>query len=333
MEEEQKARRERRQQQDKKYGIQAYVEGYPMLLTEDFVSSVWTSAQPREAAFEYLYNQLERLKVVNKVKDDELRMYANQILFDLIHLKKDLEFTESKCYLALNLLFYNFINNDSRFNIEYPYVKVQTSEEEEEEAEEQPAKLEDEIDRSEIQVLDALDGKTYESDLKDFKEYLSKMAKKNPSIFTKQDLVALVNHALTSFFNNYNLFRYNSLYEQTEEEIRMQVTIDQPTVVAPLAEAQMIGKKSEEGEANESQHLIEEERRKEEALALRKAQEAEREAERIRQEEWLGLDDKTIKMIQERLEKTREYMLKKIEDKKEEYNEKLTNSKVNLKKK
>jgi len=68
----------------------------------------------------------------------------------------------------------------------------------------------------------------------------------------------------------------------------------------------------------------------------RKAQEdREKEAELARKEyeEWMGLDEATIKMIKAKLAETKNYMEKRVDEKKSEYEEKASNSKVFKKRK
>ena len=47
----------------------------------------------------------------------------------------------------------------------------------------------------------------------------------------------------------------------------------------------------------------------------------------------MGLDDATIKMIQEKLHETKDYMMSRIDEKRAEYEEKLANTKGGKKKK
>lgn len=85
---------------------------------------------------------------------------------------------------------------------------------------------ESELDRSEIQINDALDGKTYESDLSEFKQKLSLLCKGNPDLFEKSQIAKIVNYAVESYFNNFRLFNYCQTNEQTEENVYLQVTFN-----------------------------------------------------------------------------------------------------------
>jgi len=345
LDEEIKARQAKRAEEDKKYGIKMGVEGLPLLLTSDFLQAVWESENPRETAVQYLNKQLERLHLLLKIKPEEVKMMANQILMDLIFLRKNLDCPPDKVYLLNNLMFHNFINNDKRFEIEFPLVRetpLDPEQEEEEQAKEAAAaakhalpELEDgeELDdlRAKVNPSETLKAKSYESDLADFKTLLSKLVKKYPGMFSnKPEIAQIVTHVMNSYFANYHLFHYTAIYTPSEEQLTMQVAVDEPTPIAPLAEATMVAKEATEGEHHEHSQTPENADKNQQKSP--EELEAE-EKERKRQEEWMGLDDRTIAIIQERLEKTREYMIKKIDSKKDEYNEKLTANKVVLKKK
>lgn len=337
-------------EEDKMYGIRLGAEGLPFLLTQHFLQKVWESDNPKQEANEYLTKQLERIQILHKTRPCEIKAISNQIIYDLIFLKKDLEASWGKIYVLSNLLFHNFINNDKRFEVSLPLVKEkepnaseepqQPIEEEEEKAPENPLlslpleegeELEDFRDKQNTEEF--LAGKSYESDLFDFKSNLAKLAKKYPDLFTsKSEIASLVSHSMISFFANYNLFRYHSILRPTEETIYLQATVDVPTVLPPLKEAEMIARE-EEPKVEEPRTDEDEVSRKEQEEKENKEKERLEEERRAKEAEWLGLDDRTIQIIQERLEKTRDQMIKKIEAKKDEYNEKLAANKITLKKK
>ena len=115
----------------------------------------------------------------------------------------------------------------------------------------------------------------------------------------------------------------------------MQVSIDAPTAITPLVEAVQIGREEDNThteDANKGKSEEDERKEQEDALA-EEGRRQEEDEHRKKQEEWMGLDDKTIALIQDRLAKTKEYMLKRIEGKKEEYTEKLSAAKIQIKKK
>ena len=333
---------------NKKYGIKIAIEELPLILTADFLDHAWSNDNPREYVYDYLTHQFEKVGILYQIKPEEQRMYANQILLDLIFVKKDLQIDGDKQVLLINLLFSNFTNKDRRFSIEYPPIREAPFENEEEEEQwvnqenNRKAKcpeLEDSVEpddyRSALRPADKVEDKNYTGDLADFKLKLGKLMKKYPPFFgDKDEITRFVTHAMNSYFANFNLFRYISVFDRSEENISMQVSVDEPTVVAPLVDAVQIGKlddaKHLDSDIAKSEEAIK--REQEEAMA-EEARRQEEEQERKKQEEWMGLDDKTIAVIQERLAKTKDYMLKRIEGKKEEYAEKLAAAKVQIKKK
>lgn len=337
----------KRAEEEKHYGIRFGVEGVPFLLSQHFLETVWNSEQPKEDTYAYLSKQFERLGVLHKLRPCEVRTFANQIIYDLIFVRQKLEPSAAKCYWLCNILFMNFINKDRRFALEFPVVREKDpnlAEEppQEEEEEKQPDNplasipLEDgeELDdyRDKLEVQEALAEKSYEGDLAAFKANLAKVAKKYSSqMSSKAEIAAIVTHAMNSYFDNYNLIRYNAIFRPSEETLYLQVSVDEPTVLPPLADAVMTGREEVPiEEVNPEEELRAKKEQEEREKKLRDAQE---ELERKKQEEWLGLDDRTIQLIQERLEKTRIEMIKKLETKKEEYNEKLLANKIQLKKK
>lgn len=345
LDEEIKARQVKRNEDNKKYGIRMAVDGVPLLLTADFLENAWDSDKPREFVYDYLEHQFKRIGILYKVKPEEQKAFANQILLDLIFLRKEL-FCEGEKQLVLsNLLFSNLTNKDKRFQGALPLVKdTQPETEEEEEAlihEEQKFKsvlppTEPEDYRAEQDPTESLKEKTSESDLVDFKAKLSAVIRKYSNYFNnKSEVAKLVSHAMNSYFGNFNLFRYISVFRPSEENISIQVPVDQPSEAPPLSEAIQVGRIENEAHEGIKDKADGDDRKKKAEDAAVQAAEAEKheEEERRKQEEWMGLDEKTIAMIQERLTKTKEQMIQKIESKKEEYTEKLAAAKIQIKKK
>lgn len=349
LDEEMALRALKRAEENKKYGIKMALDDLPLILTEDFLKNAWESGKPRDFVYDYLTHQFDRIGILYEIKPEEQRMYANQILLDLIFIKKDLKCNvDEKLTIMSNLLFANFTNKDTRFSVDYPPIKDGAFENEEEEElwmqhelnrKAKIPELEDSVEpddyRSALKLADRVENKTYAGDLSDFKQRLGKIMKKYSNIFNEKDEIThLVNHAMNSYFSNFNLFKYITIYDRSEENISMQVSIDEPTPTTPLAEAVQIGKldddKHLDGDKTKSDEAL---RREQEEAMAEEARRQEEEKERKKQEEWMGLDDKTIALIQDRLAKTKEYMIKRIEGKKEEYNEKLVAAKVQIKKK
>lgn len=349
LEEELKARRDKRLEEEKKYGIYPCVEGLPLLLTQDCLEKTWSHPNPKEYLRNFLQHQFDRLGTGMKVKPEEKKMFVTQLLADLIYLKSSLECPSEKLTILCNLLFRNMINNDQRFTGEVPFVKEKPADpaaDPDEEPDDHPAvnltdhiELEDGEDLDDIRartdVATFIGSKSYETDVTNFKVLLGRVAKKYPVMFSdKQELAHIVQHGMTSYFSRYSLFRCVSLFTQTEEPLQQTVSIDEPTAVQPLAQATMVAREAE-GTLPTLQKDTQEDFfiNKEVDETRRKEREEKEERDRVLREEWLGLDERTVKIIQDRLEKTREQMIKKIETKKEEYLEKVAASKAPPKKK
>ena len=69
-----------------KYGIYDLIKdkSYPMILTQWFIQEAWTHDTPRAFTKEYLTTQFGKLGILNSVTDDELELYSNTILRNLI---------------------------------------------------------------------------------------------------------------------------------------------------------------------------------------------------------------------------------------------------------
>lgn len=344
LEEEIKARREKRLEEEKKFGILPCVEGLPLLLTQDCLERAWAHSNPKEYLSTFLQHQFDRLGVGMKVKPEEKKMFVTQLLADLIYLKSSLECPPEKLTILSNLLFRNMLNGDVRFEGDIPYVKekpADASPDAEEELEDTPAinpveqiELEEGEDyddvRARTDVSAFLASKSYESDISNFKLLLGKVAKKFPVMFSdKQELAHLVQHGISSYFSRYSLYRCISLFSQTEEPQQQTISIDEPTPVSGLSQATMVAREGEKTlptlQKDTQENFFP---GSELDQARRKEREEKEERERVLREEWMGLDERTVKVIQERLEKTREAMIKKIEAKKEEYLEKVAASKA-----
>lgn len=174
----------------------------------------------------------------------------------------------------VNLMFGIMIHNDKRFQIEYPFLGRQKEEEEVEEVKEEvkagkkgakavkggkdkkKAKKEEEVapepqeeeeedeefSRSDIVVGDNLETKTQEGDLQEFKQRLRDLVTIDVDLFEKSQVASIVQHAIESYFNNFELFNLFQTSEQKEEELFIQVNVDEPYVVPPLESANYAGK-------------------------------------------------------------------------------------------
>ena len=367
LEQERLEREKKQEEDDKKFGIKELIKDkdYPMLLTQYYVETAWSHDSPRQFTKEYFMEALKRLKLDKLVSDDELELYSNFTLQNLIYGKSTLNLCWGKITVLVNLLFGIMINNDKRFQIEYPFIGRKKEEEEVDEVKEEvkgavkkgakvtkvvkdakKGKKEEEVlmepqeeqeedeefSRSDILVGDNLAAKTQESDLLEFKQRLRELMGADITLFEKGQIANIVEHAVDSYFNNFELFNLFQTTEQKEEELFIQVNIDEPYIVPPLESASYAGKivtpeEQEQERQKREQDQIEEYRRAEQQRV-----ENEEEA-RKHYEEWMGLDDATIKMIQEKLHDTKNYMMKRIEEKRVEYEEKLSNVKGGKKKK
>jgi hypothetical protein len=242
MEAERLAKEALKKEEEMKYGLNELVEnqGPPMLLTQWFTTACWDHEDPKKFTEEYLLTIFTKLEIDRKIKNDELEVYSNSIVYNLIHAKNVLKFDDEKSCFFVNLLFSVFINGDARFEIEYPYLKNEVVEEEveedakkkkkekkgkkEEEEEVQLVDDESEFDRSLIEISDSLEGKEYGDDMMFFKMTLGKLAKANLDRFSKAELGQIITYAKDSYFNNFRLFKYCQTHEQTEENIFLQVT-------------------------------------------------------------------------------------------------------------
>ena len=316
------------------------------------VRSVWDHPEPRNFTQDYLKEQLTRLGIYNEVSDEEIETIANSILFTIVFSKDKLSLDDERSTVVANLTFGLFRNGDTRYEIEYPILKEEEEEEEEEEEqkgkkskknekkkdkkqeeeEEVPLEDEDSIDRSLIDPSEATKDKNLDSDKNWLKENLKKIVNEKSGFFTKEQIAKIFSHFTESYFLNFDLFQFARQNKQLEEDVFIQVLVDQPFVPPPLHEAKFLGviyteEEKKQMEEEKRQKVLEQERQEKEAR--------EREAEERRkfQEEWMGLDEDTIRMIKERVEKAKEEMLSRVDEKKAEYQEKLENRKGGKKKK
>jgi len=241
LEQERLAKEALKKEEEMKYGLNELIEnqGPPMLLTNWFTSECWNHSEPRKFAAEYLLEIFTRLKIEKLIRNDEIDMYANSIIYNLIYAKNNLKLDEEKtCYLA-NLLFSVFINGDGRFSIEFPYLKNIVEEEEEEEdpkkkkkdkkgkkdEEEEIVLVDDEsvFDRSLIEINETIEGKEYGDDMVHFKRTLGLFAKSRLGLFSKAELASIIAYTKDSYFNNFKLFNYCQTHEQTEQNLYLQV--------------------------------------------------------------------------------------------------------------
>ena len=112
------------------------------------------------------------------------------------------------------------------------------------------------------------------------------------------------------------------MYEQESEDVFVKVNVDTPTTLPPLEDAKFLGKIVTE----EEQIAMDQERRRlqeEEELEERRRQEEEEERRQAYEEEWMGLDEQTIQLINSKLKQTRAEMMTRLEEKNEEYKQKV----------
>jgi hypothetical protein len=237
-----------KREQEAQYGLNPLIQGQktPMFLTQWFTEKAWSHENPRTFTREYLKQQFSNQEIIDLITDGELDMYSNSILYNLVYAKNELKLKNEKACFLINLLFTVFINSDDRFmskNFEF-LEDIRAREAAEAEAaqandkkkdkkadkkkgaEEEEVVIDDEseLDRSEIQVGNALEDKSYDQDLREFKQKLSLMCKGNPDLFNRGQIASIVNYAVESYFNNFRLFNFCQTNEQTEENIYMQVS-------------------------------------------------------------------------------------------------------------
>lgn len=251
LEEERLKREALEKEQEMKYGIRSFIPGerIPMLLTEWFTKQCWSHDSPRKFTRTHLLGVFERLGVDRLIRDDEIEMYSNSIIYNLIHAKDAMKLDDEKACYFVNLMFFLFVNKDKRFDVEYVFPEDKVEEEEEElddkkgkgkEKEKKKGKKnteedeeedflvdeEDEFDREEIKIdTGALDGKSYDEDLKGFKVLISRLVKNKLDLFDRQQIARIVAYSIENYFNNFNLFNYCQTHEQTQENIYLQVSL------------------------------------------------------------------------------------------------------------
>lgn len=245
LEEERLKREAIEKEQEMKFGIQSFLpdERVPMLLTQWFTKECWNHDSPRKFTRTHLLGMFERLGVDRLIRDDEIDMFSNSIIYNLIHAKDTMKLNDEKACYFVNLMFFLFINKDKRFDVDYFFVGDKVEEEEEDEEDKKKkgndkkkgkkteedeedflVDEEDEFDREEIKVdAGALGGKSYEEDLKGFKVLVSKVVKNNLELFSKQQIARIVAYSIDNYFNNFKLFNYCQTHEQTQENIYLQV--------------------------------------------------------------------------------------------------------------
>jgi hypothetical protein len=200
-----------RQEQEAKYGLKRLINGQntPMLLTQWFTETAWMHENPRSFTKTYLSEQFTQQGIIDNITDSELDMYSNSILYNLVYAKDKLKLTDEKACYLINLLFTVFVNNDERYTTkQFVFLEdVRAREAAEAELAQADTKKKDkkadkkgkktevveevviddasELDRSEIQVGSALDSKSYDSDLQEFKKNLSLVCKANPGLFDR----------------------------------------------------------------------------------------------------------------------------------------------------
>lgn len=252
LEEERIKKLELKLENEKKFGINPFTSGTkrtPMLLTSWFLQECWNNDSPRKFARTHILKIMENLGNDREIRDNEIEMFANAIIYALIHGKDKLKFNDKKLYYFVNLIFYLFVTNDQRFEkVNYVFIGDEEEEEEEieekgkggkgkkdkkgkkkEEEEEETEALvdeEDEFDREEISIdMNSFQGKNYDVDLKGFKVLIGGIVKENFELFYKEEIARIVTYAIDNYFNNYRLFNYCQTHEQTEENIYLQVKI------------------------------------------------------------------------------------------------------------
>lgn len=357
-----------KRQQEEECGLLRLIEGenIPMFLTQWFTTTAWSHEDPRTFTKSYLMRVFTAQKLADEITDFEIDMYANSILYNLVHAKDKLHLSDQATCYFLNLLFSVFVNQDSRFGSKtfefLEDIRAREAAEEQQAAADKNKKAPEKdakkktdgkddlpvvdesepLDRDEIKLGTSLDQKSYEDDLSQFKQRLAKVCRTNPDLFDKSQIAQIISYAVESYFNNFRLYNFCQLYEQSEENLYLtviiwcvsypQVTIDEPCVSPPLEEARHVAKilTQEEKSAlreQELQHLLEQERQRQDEIEQQRAE------EQREYEEWMGLDEETIELIKQKLAETKKYMVESIEQKKQEFEEKAANSKVFKKKK
>lgn len=245
LEEERRQKEALEKEEIEKYGITSFIkeERIPMLLTEWFTKECWINESPRKFAREHLLKMFERVGIDKKIRDDEIDMYSNSIIYNLIYAKDKLKFDDKMTSYFINLMFFLFTNGDKRFQVDYTFIGDKKEEEDEEEEESKKkgkdkkkgkqdeeeefvlVDEEEEFDREEIPIdSSVLENKSYEEDLKSFKTLISKLVKSDINLFNKEQIARIVTYSIDNYFNNYNLFNYCQKNEQTEENIYLQVS-------------------------------------------------------------------------------------------------------------
>lgn len=165
----------------------------------------------------------------------------------LIFSKDKLKLEDNKAQIVTNLTLGLFKNSDSRFDIEYPIVGKEASEEPEieepskkkdkkndkgdkkkqEEAavkEEVPEEEEeDSVDRSEIDPAESISSKTKENDKNWLRSTLVQLVESDVNLFERDQVKEIFNHLVESYFENFELFKFSRSFKQLEEEIFIQV--------------------------------------------------------------------------------------------------------------
>lgn len=240
-----------KRQQDEECGLNRMIEGenIPMFLTQWYTTTAWSHEDPRTFTKAYLMRMFTAQKLVDEITDFEVDMYANNILYNLVYAKDKLHLDDTATCYFLNLYFSVFLNQDSRFsskNFEYlEDVRAREAAEEQQAAldktkkapEKDPKKKgdtkddmpvvdeSDPLDRDDIKLGTSLSQKSHEDDLAQFKLRLSKVCRANPALFDKSQIALIINYAVESYFNNFRLYNFCQLYEQSEENLYLTVSI------------------------------------------------------------------------------------------------------------
>jgi len=324
---------QKKKEDEEKYGINELIPSAenptPMILTEYYCKTAWEHDDPREFTNEFLTEQFTRIGIWNSITDDELLMYSNYIIKNLVFAVKDLSLDYLATSKIVNLMFSIMINKDLRFEeADYPYLSKMKAMEAQLEAQqdsktqkkdakksEEPTNEEDEdeeedaLSRSMIEVGDSLAIKSYSDDLSTFRVRLKQLTSAFPDLLTSSSIPLLASHALSLYFTNHSLYLCYQTLPRATSSLYITISIDTPSLAGPLSDSKHVGAlgspvgQSSAGVARPPSPLA--------ALAPVSAPPSP------------PLSPTTLSLISRRVQATREYMLARLSDKRANYEEKM----------
>lgn len=335
-------------EENRKFGIKQLFPGLDLVLTEYVVENAWNHPSPKCYVKECIYQQLGRCDAAQHFKLSEIEAMSNFLVYAMIFAKHQLGVSNFKTSVLVNLNWNLFKYDDERFlNMNVPYWDeskldglddVQNLEEWAKENLQSGGKgvvsvpTEDSEEAAKLDVAGFKKTKNYQADLKQFRNHVKELAyitrlAPNENGFEKEQLAKVIDYSFKSYFNFCDQFNCVGKYDQSEEEVYLKVNIDEPQTPKPLETAKYLGKIILE---EERLRIAEQKRRDlEESQILKAEQKRKEEAERRAEEErWAGLDEKTIQMIKDKVSEARSNMMDKLEDRNQDYQEKLTNAKT-----